>query len=172
MDGSAVDRSCRIPFGVQILLPVINGECSVVEDNSLQSRAALRACATSQMDLVTVATAKLDGHPLQIVRRQSRLFSITLPEDNVLGIGTPTPNPSPAVAEGFWVRVGPLPAGHHVLTSKGTLVVPGPGGFTFTQDVKYDLEIVPPQFVGSTATSQAVVPSGAIPLAVVPSPAD
>ena len=77
---------------------------------------------------------------------------------------------SPAVAEGFWVLVGPLSAGRHVLTANGTLVVPGPGGFEFTQDVTYKLTVVPPQFGASTSVSQAVVPSGAIPPAVVPSP--
>ena len=167
-----VDRECTAPAGTRILLAVINGECSVVEDSSLGTPAALRACAKGQMDLVTAATAKLDGRALQVVRRQSPLFSITLPPGNVLGISDPTPNPSPAVAEGFWVLLAPLPPGDYTLKAIGTLVVPGPGGFEFTQDVTYKLTVVPPQFGASTSVSQAVVPSGAIPPAVVPSPAD
>ncbi len=149
---------------------MINGECSVVEDASLDTRDKLRACAKGQMDFVTAATAKLDGRALPVLRRQSPLFSFTLPEDNVLHIGNRTPNPSPAVAEGFWVLVGPLSPGQHVLKADGTLVVPGV--FTFTQDVTYNLEIVPPQFQTSLAVSQGVVPSGEIPPAVVPSPAE
>ena len=138
---ATVDRTCTIPAGTRILLAVINGECSVVEDSSLGTPAALRACAKGQMDLVTAATARLDGRALQVVRRQSPLFSITLPPGNVLGIANPTPNPSPAVAEGFWMLVGPLVA-RPTTSSRpmGTLVVPGPDGFTFTQDVTYKLD--------------------------------
>ena len=86
-----VERSCKIPSGTRILLAVINGECSVVEDASLDTRDKLRACAKGQMDFVTAATAKLDGRALPVLRRQSPLFSFTLPEDNVLHIGNRTP---------------------------------------------------------------------------------
>jgi hypothetical protein len=165
-----VTRSCKIPAGTRILLAVINGECSVVEDPSLGSRRALRACAKGQMDFVTEATATLDGRNARVIRTQSPLFSFTLPPGNVLGITSPAPNPSPAVADGFWVLIEQLAPGHHDITAHGTLVVPGPGGFTFVQDVTYAIKVVPPQFGTSAAIPQALVPSGAIVPAVVPSP--
>jgi hypothetical protein len=59
LDGSPANRSCRVPAGTKILFPAINAECSVVEDASLQSRAALRSCAKGFMDLVTEATASV-----------------------------------------------------------------------------------------------------------------
>lgn len=170
LDGSPADRSCKVPAGTAVFFPVINAECSVIEDPSLQDRAALRACAKGFMDLVTTADAEVDGRPVKVVRARSALFAITLPPGDVLGIvGNPgksqTPNPSPAVADGFWVFLERLPIGEHSITSEGKLVFPDQS--TFEQRIDYSIEVVPPSFGDAAA-----VPSGEIPPAVVPSPTE
>ena len=170
LDGSPANRSCKVPAGTAIFFPVINAECSVIEDQTLGNKAELRACAKGFMDLVTSTRARVDGRPANVVRARSALFAITLPPGDVLGIvGDPqksqTPNPSPAVADGFWVFIEPLPKGVHSIASRGKLVFPDQS--TFEQQIAYSIEVVPPRFGGSAA-----VPLGAIPPAVVPSPAD
>jgi hypothetical protein len=165
---SPAERSCKVPAGTAIFFPVINAECSVIEDSSLQDRAALRACAKGFMDLVTAADAEVDGRPVKVVRARSALFAITLPPGDVLGIvGNPdksqTPNPSPAVADGFWVLLERLPIGEHSITYEGKLVFPDQS--TFEQRIDYSIEVVLPSFGDAAA-----VPSGEIPPTVVPSP--
>ena len=170
LDGSPANRSCRVPAGTKILFPAINAECSVVEDASLQSRAALRSCAKGFMDLVTEATASVDERTVKVVRTRSPLFSITLPPGNVLGIENPTPNPSRAFADGFWVLLEPLRQGEHSIAARGLLVFPD--GSTFEQELNYAIEIVAPSFDNPAAVPEALVPSGAIPLAVIPAPGE
>ena len=58
LDGSPANRSCKVPAGTAIFFPVINAECSVIEDQTLQNKAELQACAKGFMDLVTRARAR------------------------------------------------------------------------------------------------------------------
>jgi hypothetical protein len=118
--GEAV-RECTIPVGTAILIPAINVECSYAEDQSLQTEDDLRACATSDQDLVTETAATLNGSVLQVHRIQSPVFDLTFPADNVFGVPEGT---TKAVSEGFWVFLKPLPPGHYELHAEGLLVDP------------------------------------------------
>jgi hypothetical protein len=142
--GGSVTRSCTVPADKAILVPVINGECSSVEGNGTTD-AALRACATGQMDAVTQTSASVDGTAIDLgpvsegrFRFQSPLFTITFapnngfyPDGSVAGTGK-------AVADGFWVLVKPLSKGQHTVDVQGTAVF---GDFIFQVSVHYDLTV-------------------------------
>ncbi len=146
LDGSAAQRSCKIPAGIPIFAPIINAECSTVEGNG-STEEELRACAKSLIDHVTVVEASVDGAPLKDLQKsrvQSKLFSFTLPPDDILGLFGHVPNPSPSVSDGFWVLLQPLPEGVHTLVLHG--VAPFPEfGFTFEQNTTCSLTVVSKQ---------------------------
>jgi hypothetical protein len=141
--GSALtSRTCTLPSGKGVLIPIINGECSTVEGNGTTD-AELRACAKDLMDHVTSATMSVDSVPVDLgrplatsrFRVQSPLFNITFVPNDQFGV----PDGSgQAVADGFWVLLAPPSAGHHTVDFRGEAHFPK---FTFVVNVHYDLTI-------------------------------
>jgi hypothetical protein len=64
-------------------------------------------------------------------------FSLTLPADNFFGV--PAGTYAPAVADGFYLLVAPLPPGPHVIKFGGTGVY---AGRILSQDITYALSVV------------------------------
>jgi hypothetical protein len=93
------------------------------------------------MDAVTLK-ASLDGkrlHDLHDQRVQSTAFTLTYPEDSVLGVapGVYAPN----VADGYWLMLAPLRVGAHTLSWKAEITG---GVFAGTViEVTYHLSIRP-----------------------------
>jgi len=157
-----VTRTCTIPLGTSVLVPVLNGACDTAGEVALgnlapttplpQKLAYLRGCAKGLGDLVTVAQANLraPGGALEAltVRRitGNAPFSVTYPPDNVLGLTDPSggifpkPNPSLAFDDGYWAAFRPARPGTYVLTTYGN--VPD---FNFSLRTKYILKVVPPR---------------------------
>jgi hypothetical protein len=105
----------------------------------------LRVFSAAFIDGATNVSVEVDGEPAQALRRvRSKVFWVALPEDNVfddpcssLG-GVPAGIYSPAVDEGYYVLLRPLPAGNHTLHIHAEA-----SGGSFSQDVTYNLTIVP-----------------------------
>ena len=157
-----VTRTCTIPLGTSVLIPVLNGACDTAGEVALgnldptaplaQKLTYLRACAKGLGDPITVAQANLraPGGKLETltVRRitGNAPFSVTYPPDNVLGLTDPNggifPKPNPALAfdDGYWAAFRPTKSGTYVLTTYGN--VPD---FNFSLRTKYILKVVPPQ---------------------------
>jgi len=139
--GGTTSRGCTIPADKAILVPVINAECSTLEGNGT-SEQELRACAADLMDHVTATGAAIDGTAVDLgapsggrFRFASPLFRLTFAPDNGFGVDAGT---TPSVADGFWVLVRPLAAGHHTIDFQGTAVF---GDFAFQVTVHYDLTV-------------------------------
>jgi hypothetical protein len=92
--------------------------CSYAEHH-LKTEPELRACAKADQDKVTTTMITVDGVQLNPVRLQSPLFTVTLPENNDLGL---KPQTSPAISDGYWVFLKPLPPGNHTIHASGSLV--------------------------------------------------
>lgn len=137
--GGRAERSCAVPAGVAILIPAINVECSLAEDDSLKNEADLRACANSDQDLVTQTAATLDGSELEVHRVESPLFDVTFPADNIFAAPE---GPTQAVSDGYWVFLKPLPPGNHELHAEGLLVDPTvTGPVNLVEDSTYHLTV-------------------------------
>jgi hypothetical protein len=138
--GGSVSRTCTIRTGQAILLPLINGECSQIEGNGT-TEAQLRACATGQADNFTALHASVDGRTIAGLSRfrfSSPLFRFRSVSDNPFGIPvTPPGQPSPAVADGYWVMLHPLPPGSHTIEFGGAAPA-----FGFTTSASYRVVVV------------------------------
>ena len=146
LDGSPAERHCTIPRGKSIFFPVINAECSVVEGYGETSE-ELSESAKDLIDHVTEVEVLVDGIPLKHVEKsrvQSKLFEFSLPPDDVFGLYGKEPNPSPAVSDGYWVMLSPLPVGKHIIEYRGVAFFPEWDNFEFIQDIKYHITIAEP----------------------------
>jgi hypothetical protein len=134
------ERSCSIPSGTALFLPIINVECSTLEPPPFfgSNEAELRACAHSFG--FTNLTAEIDGHPLEDLASytaDSPLYEFTVPDDNILGV--PGGSEGLSVANGVYLFLAPLSLGEHTLHFGGTY--PDFGGFTL--DITYHLTVLP-----------------------------
>src|SRR5450631_2228502 len=140
--GGTTRRTCTVPDGKGILVPIINGECSTVEGNGTTEQ-ELRACAKGQIDAVTVTEATIDGRAVNLGRPNvgrfrfvSPLFQISFAPNNAFGVNAGT---GKSVADGFWVLVKPLKTGNHTIDFHGRAVFPGSPPFDI--DLHYKLKV-------------------------------
>ena len=148
--GGSATRTCAVPEGKPLYFPVINSAninapnvCGQGPDNV--SSADLRAISAAIVDGATNLSAAIDGKTIKkLVRVQSEVFEVALPEDNIYdapctGLGNvPAGIYSPAVDDGFYVRLEPLKVGNHTLHIHSENSSAG-----FVLDVTYNLIVVP-----------------------------
>jgi hypothetical protein len=132
------ERTCAVPTGTAIFLPVLNVECSTVEPPPFfgSNEEELRACAVGFFDATGGLAAEIDGGSVTDLGRyrvQSPLFEFTLPEGNILGVPA---GPGMAVSDGVWLLLAPLSAGEHMIHFTGTFTE-----FDFTLDITYHLNV-------------------------------
>jgi hypothetical protein len=135
----SVERSCVIPEGAHVLVPLIGSECSTVESPPFFGRDEdeLRRCASeavdqaeSAVDMSTMALT-VDGETiadLAAYREATPLFRLWLPEENLLGSEQTV---AESVADGYQVILSPLSLGEHEVV----ITIPGPqdvGSVTIT----------------------------------------
>src|SRR5215211_7627131 len=151
----SVERSCVVPLGVSIFVPIIGAECSTVEPPPFFGRdeAELRRCATDNVNMaesaldmsvmqLTVDGQAIDG--LSAYRAATPLFTLWLPEGNELGSDKMVAN---SVADGYQVMLSPLKEGDHVVV----ISFPGPpAGQTVT--ITYKLIVESDAYANSPAT--------------------
>ncbi len=146
-------RACSVPEGVTLFFPVINSDfintpnvCG--QDSQNVSVKAARAMVTPFIDSTQNPSVTVDGKDIKktLLRRvQSEVYEVTLPEDNVFdkpcidaGLGNvPAGVYSPAVDDGYYASVPPLPPGPHTIHFHAN------SGDTFVEDVTYELTVVP-----------------------------
>ena len=126
--GGPVTRTCTVPAGKALFFPIVNGifgagvfDCVPTVPGVPCNLAALRVAAAASMDAVKLQ-ARIDGKPLRKLNDQrvaAPEFTLTYPDDNVLGVdsGTYTPN----VTDGYWLMLAPLSAGAHTIYFKGEI---------------------------------------------------
>lgn len=144
------DRTCRIPSGTALFFPLINVEASTIEGNG-DTEAELREAANFFADLIDPSSVFLtiDGKTADMssYRVESPLFTFgPLPDNNLLqlfGIDAPEGSTSPAVSDGYFAMVKPLPVGTHTLQFGGTADFSSVGGPLFIQDIRYTIQVVP-----------------------------
>lgn len=108
---------CTVPAGVALFVLIAGTECSTAEPPPYGGRdeAELRACAAADVDRYTGIVVRVDGQEVPDIaayRVSSPLFTLALPENNVLGASA---GPAYAVADGYQIMLAPLPVGEHEL---------------------------------------------------------
>ena len=149
--GGTTTRTCSIPQGTMLFFPVINfvnvntpNVCG--QDANNIPVATLRAQIAPFIDGASKLSVKVDNKEVKnlLQRVQSSVFAVALPEDNVFDApcaslgGVPAGIYSPAVDDGFYVDLPPLPVGKHTLHFHAENT-----GAGFVVDVTYNLTVVP-----------------------------
>lgn len=135
----ATERTCRVPAGRLIYMPVAMVICSPLIGYDLRPN-ELQACASGEFDALDFQfRATLDGRPVDDVlsyRTQTGVFSLKLPADNLYAyFGLPAPGgKGPAAADSVALLLLPPRPGTHVLSVSGSL----PDGTVFAT-TRYNL---------------------------------
>jgi len=149
--GGPATRTCTVPAGKAILLPLVNilndypcpdptfqpGPGQSLED-------FLTEGAEFFIDHVTELEAEVDGVALQDLfdyRATSRLFSFTGDTSLQQIDACITGSPQAGVSDGYWIMLRPLSVGNHTIHFRGKEVFPGPS--VFETDVTYNLTVAP-----------------------------
>jgi hypothetical protein len=148
---SPVTRTCAIPDGTLLFFPVINAVnintpnvCG--QDANNIPVATLRAQIAPMIEGATQLSVTVDTKEVTSLlhRLQSSVFAVALPEENVFDApcsnfgGAPAGIYSPAVADGLYVKLLPLPVGQHTLHFHAENL-----DADIMQDVTYNLTVVP-----------------------------
>ena len=106
-----VTRSCTVPAGTALFFPIVNtffaAEGTVEE---------MRARNAAFIDSIATMSVSIDGQSVENpvgYRAISPIFSLELFADNIFG--APEGIYEPAVSDGFWLLLAPLPPGEHVI---------------------------------------------------------
>ena len=121
--GGMVTRNCTVPDNVSLFFPVINSVnfnspniCEFGPDD--QSVAVLRRDAAPFIEGSINLLVEVDGNRVKHLRRvQSKVFALTLPEDNLFDAFCAVPGGvySPSIDDGVYVHLGALKPGAHVV---------------------------------------------------------
>jgi len=147
---TGVVRSCNVPSEKALYFPILNGEDSALEESvaenpgneTYQQIATMRSYEDAGLSAAKVS-CWVDGAPIRHLKErfrvQSPAFGFTLPTDNLLKAIYGNPNflagtYFPAVDDGYYVMLAPLPPGPHRLHFRG--VVDG-----FALDITYYLNV-------------------------------
>ena len=146
--GGTFERACTVSPDKALFFPIVNAafgaavfDCEPTTSGVPCNITVLRAAAAASMDPVTIE-ASIDGVPVRNLRDyrvQSPVFSVTLPEGNVVDV--PSGTYAPMVADGYWLMLAPLSAGAHTIHFKNK-ITGGPFEGTETE-VTYHLTMGP-----------------------------
>jgi hypothetical protein len=153
--GGFVKRQCSIPSGKSIFFPVIEKECSFVEDQDLHNEHDLHNRARQFIDCVTHLEFSLDGvswPDLKKYRVHSEVFDLIFPSDNVYDV---VPGSTRSVTDGYWMFLRPLTIGKHEIFFSGEASLPENSklvelarhynkikGTVFTTGVNYNIQVI------------------------------
>jgi hypothetical protein len=119
-------RTITIPSGRPLFFPIVNAWADVLGEDPMPDIPELyrRAKEWATPAALTDLYATLDGIPLVATRQlsayrvQSPPFAYDLPEDNFFALwklSFPAQRVYPAVSDGYWLMLAPLPPGHYTL---------------------------------------------------------
>ena len=117
--GSIAERTCTVPSGKSLLLPVVNYECSFADEPNIFSENELKMNCRREIEIIKKAEVAIDGTKFDIktlARIHTRLFNITLPVRNVLKISG---RQTQMVCDGYWI-LSKLKRGLHRIESIGS----------------------------------------------------
>ena len=142
-NGGKSERTCEVPIGKGLLIPVMQVEWSDKEfpKASLQE---LDASAKKDQDSVNSLYLKIgdkeyDYQSLLKYRSHTDPFNVTFPDNGIFGVIQG--GDSQAVADGFYIITEPIANGTYPVHFKSSLLCTDPGCSepNFAQDIKYTI---------------------------------
>lgn len=138
-----VVRTCNVPDGKSILLPVICYEHSLLEDTDINNPHELLKLATADLNEYDVdkVSAKINKDKYDtsdgVIRIRSPAFNITLPKDNVWSTGSE--GYTFAAADGYWIFINDLDPGSYDITVRAQPSHSGTGSLEI--DTSYKVKV-------------------------------
>ena len=122
--GNSVERTCTVPPGKAIFMPVYNWvfgagafDCDPSVPGVPCDVPSLRASAAANTEAAEILDVTIDGVPVQDVRSYRAFspepFSLTYPDNSVTGL--PSGSYYPNVSDGYWLMLSPLSKGGHTI---------------------------------------------------------
>ena len=139
--GGEEERTCTIPSGKAILVPILTGQCDYTAIE-IKNDEELKRCST-EGDEYGVITASIDGKEvknLNSYRTQSGFFNITNAKDNIYDAPAGTYR---AWAEGFFVFLEPMQNGKHTVSLSASVLNPVQPQYNYNAKWTYHLIIGP-----------------------------
>ena len=140
--GGTSDRTCKVPAGKGLFIPVSPMEVSDKEAPNA-SVEDLHKISKKDQDSVTSLYLKINDKEysradLSKYRTHTGVFEVTFPKNAIFGA---TEGISKAVADGYYVITEPLAKGTYTIQYKSSLICPGTDCLepNFAQDVKYTI---------------------------------
>jgi hypothetical protein len=143
VEEKAADRTCEVPQGKAILIPIVSGEMDTGDPTLTEnSTKGLMDTATSgnnnALIAVTLDGTKLDYNQDQKNRVLTDPFIINLPEHNIWE-EKEKPGKYTGVAEGYYLLLKPMAVGNHTLYYEAGTGEPNPN--QYAQSVTYHLNV-------------------------------
>lgn len=150
--GEPTEITCYVPQGMAIYVGMGGAGCTTVEPPPFFGRneAELTECAIAATDALVEVTVTINGQEVPDVmsyRTVTPLFTLTFPEDNLLGVPAGVAN---SVADGYSIIVAPPDPGEYVITVTNRFEDPPQ---TFEGTIR--VVVVEPQIVEPEATPVA-----------------
>jgi len=162
--GGHITRTCIVPAGMAIYVPVGEANCSTIEPPPFYGRneKELQACATAVADTITDVTVSINGEPvpdLEPYRVSSPLFPLTFPANHVFFEVPPeVSGVALAVGAGISFIIAPPAPGEYEIVVSAVL-----GGVQVT--TTHRVQVIKP---GEEPAAAPPAPSVASPVAAVP----
>jgi hypothetical protein len=142
-----VEKTCVIPKGKAILVPILNFECSYFEDKTLKTIQDLINCATNGANNQEKLEFKYNEKviPQDQIKKEFRIATppiiINFPTKNLF---TTESGPSTIAGDGHWAMFEAPPPGNYDIKFKGCGFCDPPLNPNFyQQDVTYHLKVLP-----------------------------
>jgi hypothetical protein len=137
--GGAVERTCTVPAGKGILIPVLNAEYSYAEFPDLKTESDLRNAVHADMDGARNMRLIVDGVGIKDPSRfrvDSHLFNFSTPQGGLFGLNDVD---SQGVSDGYYVMLKGLKPGSHDVRWSG--IVFFADGTNQPEDTTYHLTV-------------------------------
>jgi hypothetical protein len=129
------DIHCAVPAGKALLVVPVFPECSTAEGNG-HTYEALQSCVKGYVAALNEVVATVDGVHLTGLRAhylfETPLFTYAYPKDFEFNPKVPGPGTTMSVADGVYLMLAPLPAGHYTVALSAHLGAPYNVGGTVT----------------------------------------
>lgn len=139
--GGHSERTCKVPVGKGLMIPVMHVECSEFESPGA-SPMELTDCAKRDQDKVNSLYLKIDDKEYQYdnltkYRTRTEPFKTTWPDQAIFGIEKG--GNSTVVADGWLIITEPVAKGNHTIYFKSSLLPDPTGAEGYATDIKYNV---------------------------------
>jgi hypothetical protein len=139
------ERTCTIPHGKALFIPIINSEMSPPEAPAATWN-DLIGMVTGFIDSVQTVALTVDGRDVAVTDAfcvhttpvEADAPTYTMPAGGVLEMWGVAPGTYPFYGEGYYVMLAPLSAGKHEIVLRGAA---GGDGWSFATEVTYHLTV-------------------------------